>query len=57
MVSSEETIAEGIEHQDILRQIAHSGGEYGQGFLFGKAMSAEMANALVEGRVKKKLLA
>jgi len=34
------TIAEGIEHLDVMQQIVQSGGEYGQGFYFGKAMPA-----------------
>jgi EAL domain-containing protein (putative c-di-GMP-specific phosphodiesterase class I) len=41
-------VAEGIEHQDAVRQIMRSGGEYGQGFYFGKAMPAARASALVD---------
>jgi diguanylate cyclase (GGDEF)-like protein/PAS domain S-box-containing protein len=41
-------IAEGIEHQDAMRQIMKSGGEYGQGFYFGKAMPAAKASELID---------
>ena len=42
------TIAEGIEHLDVMQQIVQSGGEYGQGFYFGKAMPAAEASELVQ---------
>ena len=42
------TIAEGIEHLDVMQQIVQSGGEYGQGFYFGKAMPAAEATKLVQ---------
>jgi diguanylate cyclase (GGDEF)-like protein len=41
------TIAEGIEHRETMREIMRSGGEYGQGFYFGKAMPAAEATRLV----------
>jgi EAL domain-containing protein (putative c-di-GMP-specific phosphodiesterase class I) len=40
------TIAEGIEHLDAVNQILESGGEYGQGYWFGKAMQAAEATKL-----------
>ena len=43
------TIAEGIEHSQAMTQIMESGGEYGQGFYFGKAMPAEVAAKLAHG--------
>ena len=43
------TIAEGIEHREAMREIMRSGGEYGQGFYFGKAMPAAEATQLVRG--------
>ena len=43
------TIAEGIEHVQTLNQIVQSGGEYGQGFYFSKAMPAAEAAKLAEG--------
>jgi EAL domain-containing protein (putative c-di-GMP-specific phosphodiesterase class I) len=42
------TIAEGIEHEAALRQIHSRGGEYGQGYLFGKAMTADQAQAMIQ---------
>jgi diguanylate cyclase (GGDEF)-like protein len=42
------TIAEGIEHLGVMEQIVQSGGEYGQGFYFGKAMPAAEATDLVQ---------
>ena len=53
------TIAEGIEHRDAMLEIMHSGGEYGQGFYFGKAMPAAEASQLVrriaiDSRTRKK---
>lgn len=44
------TIAEGIEHQDTMRKIMHSGGEYGQGFYFGKAMPADKVVEFIRER-------
>jgi diguanylate cyclase (GGDEF)-like protein/PAS domain S-box-containing protein len=41
------TVAEGIEHVEALRQILAGGGEFGQGFYFGKAMPAAEADALL----------
>jgi diguanylate cyclase (GGDEF)-like protein/PAS domain S-box-containing protein len=41
------TIAEGIEHSQAMTQIMESGGDYGQGFYFGKAMPADAADELV----------
>ena len=43
------TIAEGIEHREAMQEIMHSGGKYGQGFYFGKAMPAAKATQLVQG--------
>ncbi len=43
------TIAEGIEHVHTLNQIVQSGGEYGQGYYFAKAMPAAEAAKLAEG--------
>ena len=47
------TIAEGIEHAQAVKQIMASGGVYGQGFYFGKAMPAEEADRLVRGEALK----
>ena len=41
------TIAEGIEHRQAMNRIIQSGGEYGQGFYFGRAMPAGQARDLV----------
>ena len=43
------TIAEGIEHVQALNQIVQSGGEYGQGFYFSKALPAAEAARLAKG--------
>ena len=43
------TIAEGIEHVQTLNRIVQSGGEYGQGFYFSKALPAAEATKLAEG--------
>ncbi len=43
------TIAEGIEHLQAMNQIVQSGGEYGQGYYFSKALPAAEATKLVEG--------
>ena len=43
------TIAEGIEHLQTMNQIMQSGGEYGQGYYFSKALPAAEASKLVEG--------
>ena len=42
-------IAEGVEHREAMQEIMLSGGEYGQGFYFGKAMPAAEATQLVRG--------
>jgi EAL domain-containing protein (putative c-di-GMP-specific phosphodiesterase class I) len=42
------TIAEGIEDQSTVLQVLRNGGEFGQGFLFGKAMPAAEAMRLIE---------
>jgi diguanylate cyclase (GGDEF)-like protein/PAS domain S-box-containing protein len=42
-------IAEGIEHRQTMQEIVKRGGEYGQGFYFGKAMPADEATAMVRG--------
>ncbi len=47
------TIAEGIEQVETLRQIMAGGGEYGQGFYFGKAMPAGDVDRLVAASAEK----
>lgn len=48
-------IAEGIEHRQEMQEIVRRGGEYGQGYYFGKAMPAAEATAMAQGgRVKLK---
>ena len=42
-----EAIAEGIEMQEQQAQLRHEGCNYGQGFLFSQAVSAEDAHALI----------
>ena len=42
-------IAEGIEHQQEVQEIIRRGGEYGQGFYFGKAIPAAEATVLAQG--------
>jgi diguanylate cyclase (GGDEF)-like protein len=42
------TVAEGIENPDVLRQLAAMGCEFGQGYYFGKAMTAKQAKAMLE---------
>jgi EAL domain-containing protein (putative c-di-GMP-specific phosphodiesterase class I) len=42
------TIAEGIEHAQTLKQIVSDGADYGQGFYFAEAMSADAASRLVQ---------
>ncbi len=41
------TIAEGVEHQQTVRELTKAGAEYGQGFYFGKALPADAADRLV----------
>lgn len=41
------TVAEGIEHSEVLSQIVADGGHYGQGFYFGEAIPAAEVTALV----------
>ena len=43
-------IAEGIEHPQEMQEIVKRGGEYGQGFYFGKAINADEADAMVRRR-------
>jgi EAL domain-containing protein (putative c-di-GMP-specific phosphodiesterase class I) len=43
-------IAEGIEHRQEMQEIVKRGGEYGQGFYFGKAIPAGEATAMAQGR-------
>ena len=50
-------IAEGIEHQQAMQEIIERGGEYGQGFYFGKAMPAAEASALVQHTAAQKIRA
>jgi predicted signal transduction protein with EAL and GGDEF domain len=50
-------IAEGIEHRDTMRQIIEGGGEFGQGYYFGRAMPADEATALAKtGPIERPLL-
>jgi diguanylate cyclase (GGDEF)-like protein/PAS domain S-box-containing protein len=44
-------IAEGIEHRQTVQEIIDQGGQYGQGFYFGKAMPAAEAAAVAQGNV------
>jgi diguanylate cyclase (GGDEF)-like protein/PAS domain S-box-containing protein len=50
-------IAEGIEHRQEMQEIAQRGGEYGQGFHFGKAMPADEADAMVRRETMQRLRA
>lgn len=43
-------IAEGIEHFGEMDEIAKRGGEFGQGYYFGKAMPASMAKAMASSK-------
>jgi diguanylate cyclase (GGDEF)-like protein len=48
-------IAEGIEHRQEMQEIIRRGGEFGQGFYFGKAMPADEAAAMAQrGRIRLK---
>lgn len=42
-------VAEGIEDRQELQEIVKRGGEYGQGYYFGRAMPAAEATALIQG--------
>jgi predicted signal transduction protein with EAL and GGDEF domain len=42
-------VAEGIEHFGEMNEIAKRGGEFGQGYYFGKAMPASQAKAMASG--------
>jgi diguanylate cyclase (GGDEF)-like protein len=42
------TVAEGIETPVVLRHLADKGCEYGQGYYFGKAMTAEKAKGMLD---------
>ncbi len=42
-------IAEGIESRQEMQEIVRRGGEYGQGYYFGKAMPARDASSFVQG--------
>ncbi|UUP18205.1 sensor domain-containing protein [Nitratireductor thuwali] len=48
-------IAEGIEHWQEMQEIIKRGGEYGQGFYFGKAIPAGEATAMAQGGSANKL--
>lgn len=48
-------IAEGIEHWQEMQEIIRRGGEYGQGFYFGKAIPAAEATAMAQGGSANKL--
>ena len=47
------TIAEGIEHAQTMDQIVQSGGEYGQGYYFAKAMPAAEAAKLAGPKTRR----
>jgi len=42
------TVAEGIENAVVLQHLADKGCQYGQGFYFGKAMTAEKAKGMLD---------
>ncbi|MDR3473461.1 MAG: EAL domain-containing protein [Devosia sp.] len=42
-------VAEGIENQQVLQRLTDRGCEFGQGYLFGKAMTAEKATEALAG--------
>jgi EAL domain-containing protein (putative c-di-GMP-specific phosphodiesterase class I) len=42
-------IAEGIEHRQEIQEIIRRGGEFGQGYYFGKAISAAEAAVMAQG--------
>jgi diguanylate cyclase (GGDEF)-like protein len=44
------TVAEGIEDPAVLRHLAERGCEYGQGYYFGKAMTADHVREILENR-------
>jgi diguanylate cyclase (GGDEF)-like protein len=44
------TVAEGIEDPAVLRRLAERGCEYGQGYYFGKAMTADHVREVLDGR-------
>jgi EAL domain-containing protein (putative c-di-GMP-specific phosphodiesterase class I) len=44
------TVAEGIEDPMVLRHLADLGCEYGQGYYFGKAMTADDAGEILGKR-------
>ena len=46
-----DVIAEGIETEEQLESLKALGCEFGQGFLFSKAVPAEEATALLKGKV------
>jgi predicted signal transduction protein with EAL and GGDEF domain len=48
------TIAEGIEHRETMRQIIEGGGEFGQGYYFGRAMPAAEAAAMTATGARKR---
>ncbi|RDJ20256.1 EAL domain-containing protein [Bosea caraganae] len=48
------TVAEGIENLGVQEQLAERGCEFGQGYYFGKAMTAVEAGALLKGRQERR---
>ncbi|QND64634.1 EAL domain-containing protein [Mesorhizobium loti] len=51
------TVAEGIESTDVLGKLATMGCDFGQGYYFGKAMTAEKASELLGEHKKDELVA
>jgi EAL domain-containing protein (putative c-di-GMP-specific phosphodiesterase class I) len=47
------TVAEGIENPDVLQRLAAMGCEFGQGYYFGKAMTAKQATAMLDVDAKR----
>ncbi len=48
------SVAEGIENPDVLQHLADMGCEFGQGYYFGKAMTAEQAKILLDEDTERK---
>ena len=44
------TVAEGIENPAVLRHLFEKGCKYGQGYYFGKAMTADNAREILDMR-------
>jgi EAL domain-containing protein (putative c-di-GMP-specific phosphodiesterase class I) len=43
------TVAEGIENTEVLDHLAQMGCEFGQGYHFGKAMTAQQTSVILNG--------